>query len=65
VLIDRMQFPCWDCKRPEAAEARHWLANCDDSDLESKLSPRGNPIMCCKVRTIGVAPVSDTTRMTM
>jgi len=60
--IAREAFPCWKCAQPGADEARHWLAGCDDSDLESKLSPGGNPIMCCKVRVIGVVPASDTTR---
>jgi hypothetical protein len=60
--IERAQFACWVCTRPEAEETRHWLASCDDLDLESKLSPHGNPMMCCRVRTVGVVPSSDTTR---
>jgi hypothetical protein len=60
--LERMAFPCWRCEQSAAAEARHWLANCDDSDLESKLSPGGNPMSCCRVRVVGVVPASDTTR---
>jgi len=54
--IEREQSACWKCTRPEADEARHWLRNCDDTDFESKLSPGGNPMMCCRVRTVGVVP---------
>jgi hypothetical protein len=61
MAIDRMQFACWKCERPQAEEARHWLAGCDDSDLETKLSPGGNPLMCCRVRVVGVVP-ADTAR---
>jgi hypothetical protein len=54
--IDRTRFPCWTCTQPAASEARHWLANCDDSDLELRLSPWGSPLMCCRIRLVGVVP---------
>jgi hypothetical protein len=60
--IDRMRFECWNCTRPEADEARHWLRNCDNSDLGSQLSPQGRPLMCCKVRYVGTVP-GDQTRV--
>ena len=49
-------------QRPQAEEARHWLASCDPVDFEQQLSPSGNPLMCCRVRVVGVVPASDTTR---
>lgn len=57
--VDRMRFTCWSCNKPQADDARHWLAGCDDSDLETKLSPGGNPMMCCRVKYVGTVPTDS------
>src|SRR5262245_42325361 len=50
--VGRMQLPCWTCERPQALDARAWLANCSDEDLEKRVSPSGLPLNCCRIRTV-------------
>jgi hypothetical protein len=42
--IDRHQFPCWTCTRPEAVDVRHFLGSCSEEDLERHLSLLGHPL---------------------
>jgi len=63
--IDRMKLPCWTCTGPEAMDVRAWLGQCSGDDVEQQCSPSGLPLCCCRVRVVGVVPVSDTTRMSM
>jgi hypothetical protein len=54
--IDRSRFPCWSCTRPEAIDAKHWLGSASEADFEKFLTPAGQPINCCRVQFVGVAP---------
>jgi hypothetical protein len=54
--ILRESFACWRCERPEAVSARAWLSSCDQIDLETHLSPGGNPMCCCRVVVVAVIP---------
>jgi hypothetical protein len=56
MLVDRTRFPCWTCTKPQAIDARAWLASADQADFESKLSPLGRPLMCCLVHVAAVMP---------
>ena len=60
-MPDRLQLPCWECTKPQASDARVWLANCSDEDFENQRSPSGLPLCCCRVRVVGVVP-GDTAR---
>jgi hypothetical protein len=61
-IEDYLWLPCWGCIQPQASDVRVWLANASDSDIENQRSPSGWPMCCCRVRVVGVVPVSDTTR---
>jgi hypothetical protein len=64
--IDRATFPCWSCKSEQARDVRAWLGSCSDIDVEQQRSPlNGWPLGCCRLKVVGVVPVSDTTRMSM
>jgi hypothetical protein len=39
-----------------AADARFWLSNCSDLDLEQGLSSMGRPLCCCKIKILGQMP---------
>jgi hypothetical protein len=53
--IDRSGFACWNCTHPQAIVARQWLNSYSDADLQAQLSPRGNPLFCCRVSLAAVA----------
>jgi hypothetical protein len=52
--IDRRQFGCWNCTRPEAVDARYMLGVLSEGDIAARLSPLGTPLFCCKVRPVAV-----------
>jgi hypothetical protein len=54
VKLDRSQFPCWTCTRPQASDARYCLNGFSDEELRTKLSPAGALLFCCQVATVGV-----------
>jgi hypothetical protein len=51
-----MAFECWHCPHPQAVEVRAWLGSAADIDVETQLSPNGLPLICCRVRVVGVMP---------
>jgi hypothetical protein len=53
--IDRSQFACWTCQDPRARDARQCLSAFSDADLQTQLSPRGNPLFCCRISLAAVA----------
>src|SRR6266545_2111326 len=53
--IDRRSFACWECRDARAADARQRLSSYSDADLQTQLSPRGNPLFCCRVSLAAVA----------
>jgi hypothetical protein len=50
---DRAGFACWDCKHPQAPDARQWLRSLSDGDLVTQMSPAGTPLFCCRVAPVG------------
>jgi hypothetical protein len=46
-------------------DARAWIANASDADIEGHLSPGGLPMACCRIRVVGEMPSSDPKRATM
>jgi hypothetical protein len=61
--VDRMQFPCWTCQRPQAMDARAWLGSADEMDLEVQRSPAGWPLSCCHVTYVGTVPNASPGKM--
>ena len=61
-IEDRLWLPCWGCIQPEASDVRRWVANASDEDFANQRSPlQGWPLGCCRVKTVGAFPLSDTT----
>jgi hypothetical protein len=59
-MLKRAEMPCWKCnKEPQAGDTRHWLSSCSDEDFESKHSPGGWPMMCCRVQTVVTMAPND------
>jgi len=54
--LRRKDLPCWTCTHPQAVEARAWLGAASDADVENQSSPSGVPLVCCRVRIVGVVP---------
>jgi hypothetical protein len=59
-IEDYLWLPCWGCTDPVASDVRIWLANSSDDDRANQRSPSGFPLGCCRVKTVGAFPMSDT-----
>jgi hypothetical protein len=40
-------LPCWECRSPQAVDARHWLGS-NQSGIAARAAS-GLPFCCCKV----------------